>query len=207
MIQTAKKASIPARLIAAPSTTEPGVKWNSTSLTPAGTGTAMNTPFARSTGTSAPLTLAFQPGYHRSLSTASIGPDALTFAVSPLAWSERERTSPVAPTSIRPSGTQSKWQVAVQAIGELVATYTGRIRFGIPSEFATTLLPKVLGRFSQAYPAVTLEIVSDLSEKLFSQHLQHYDLILGLQHAPSKSRACQRRPAGARWRSRISKSR
>jgi len=29
----------------------------------------------------------------------SIGPDALTFAVSPLAWSERERTSPVAPGS------------------------------------------------------------------------------------------------------------
>ena len=62
-------------------------------------------------------------------------------------------------------------------------TITGRIRFGIPSEFATTLLPKVLGRFSQSYPAVTLEIISDLSEKLFAQHLGHYDLILGLQDA------------------------
>lgn len=67
-------------------------------------------------------------------------------------------------------------------------TITGRIRFGIPSEFATTLLPKVLGRFMQSYPGVTLEIKSDLSENLFSQHLGRYDLILGLQDAPSKSR-------------------
>jgi DNA-binding transcriptional LysR family regulator len=74
-----------------------------------------------------------------------------------------------------------------EALAELTQpTITGRIRFGIPSEFATTLLPKILGRFSQSYPAVTLEIISDLSEKLFAQHL---DLILGLQDAPSKSRA------------------
>jgi len=76
-----------------------------------------------------------------------------------------------------------------EALAELTQpTITGRIRFGIPSEFATTLLPKILGRFSQAYPAVTLEIISDLSENLFAQHLGHYDLILGLQDAPSKSR-------------------
>ena len=68
-------------------------------------------------------------------------------------------------------------------------TITGLILFGIPSEFATTLLPRVLGRFSQSYPAVTLEIISDLSEKLFTQHLGNYDPILGLQDAPSKSRS------------------
>ena len=76
-----------------------------------------------------------------------------------------------------------------EALAELTQpTITGRIRFGIPSEFATTLLPKILGRFSQSYPAVTLEIISDLSENLFAQHLGQYDLILGLQDAPSKSR-------------------
>jgi DNA-binding transcriptional LysR family regulator len=76
-----------------------------------------------------------------------------------------------------------------EALAELTQpTITGRIRFGIPSEFATTLLPKVLGRFAQSYPAVTLEITSDLSENLFVQHLGQYDLILGLQDAPSKSR-------------------
>jgi len=77
-----------------------------------------------------------------------------------------------------------------EALAELTQpTITGVIRFGIPSEFATTLLPKILGRFSQSYPAVTLEIISDLSEKLFAQHLGNYDLILGLQDAPSKSRS------------------
>jgi len=76
-----------------------------------------------------------------------------------------------------------------EALAELTQpTITGRIRFGIPSEFATTLLPKVLGRFMHSYPGVTLEIKSDLSENLFSQHLSHYDLILGLQDTPSKSR-------------------
>lgn len=76
-----------------------------------------------------------------------------------------------------------------EALDELTQpTITGRIRFGIPSEFATTLLPKVLGRFMQSYPRVTLEIKSDLSENLFSQHLGQYDLILGLQDTPSKSR-------------------
>ena len=76
-----------------------------------------------------------------------------------------------------------------EALAELTQpTITGRIRFGIPSEFATKLLPKLLGQFTKSYPAITLEIISDLSEKLFSQHLGHYDLILGLQDAPSKSR-------------------
>lgn len=76
-----------------------------------------------------------------------------------------------------------------EALAELTRpSMTGRIRFGIPSEFATTLLPKVLGRFTQAYPAVTLEINSDLSENLFSQHPGQYDLMLALQDAPSRNR-------------------
>ena len=36
----------------------------------------------------------------------------------------------------------------------------GQIRLGIPSEFATTLLPKIIGRFAQSYPQVTLEVLS-----------------------------------------------
>ena len=76
-----------------------------------------------------------------------------------------------------------------EALAELTRpTIQARIRFGIPSEFATTLLPKVLGRFTQAYPAVTLEINSDLSENLFSQHPGQYDLMLALQDAPSRNR-------------------
>ena len=46
-----------------------------------------------------------------------------------------------------------------EALAELaLPVISGRVRFGIPSEYATILLPKVLGRFAHSYPAVTLEI-------------------------------------------------
>ena len=61
---------------------------------------------------------------------------------------------------------------------------SGNIRFGIPSEFATTLLPRILGRFTQAYPNVTLEVTSDLSKHLLSNAHQ-YDLILALHNDPA----------------------
>jgi len=74
-----------------------------------------------------------------------------------------------------------------EALAELARpTITGRIRFGIPSEFATALLPKVLGRFTQTYPAVTLEIKCDLSENLVAQQPGQYDLILALRDDPSR---------------------
>lgn len=65
----------------------------------------------------------------------------------------------------------------------------GQIRLGIPSEFATTLLPKILGRFAQSYPYVTLEVFSDLSRNLLSEpQREQYDLILGLHDKPSPRR-------------------
>ncbi len=58
---------------------------------------------------------------------------------------------------------------------------SGRIRFGIPSEFAVTLLPKIVSRFAKAYPEVTLEVTCDLSRNLLSEDQRHhYDLILAL---------------------------
>ena len=65
----------------------------------------------------------------------------------------------------------------------------GQIRLGIPSEFATTLVPKILGRFSQAYPMVALEVFSDLSRNLLSETQRgKYDLILALHDKPSARR-------------------
>ena len=61
---------------------------------------------------------------------------------------------------------------------------SGKIHFGIPSEFATTLLPKIVGRFAQAYPNVTLEVTCALSKQLLSEPHQ-YDLILALHDDPS----------------------
>ena len=58
---------------------------------------------------------------------------------------------------------------------------SGRIRFGIPSEFAITLLPKIVSRFAKAYPDVTLEVTCDLSRNLLSEDQRNeYDLILAL---------------------------
>ncbi len=58
---------------------------------------------------------------------------------------------------------------------------SGRIRFGIPSEFAITLLPKIVSRFARAYPDVMLEVNCDLSRHLLSKEQRNqYDLILAL---------------------------
>lgn len=60
-------------------------------------------------------------------------------------------------------------------------TVSGRIRFGLPSEFAITLLPKIVSRFARAYPDVTLEVTCDLSRNLVAEAQQHrYDLVLAL---------------------------
>ena len=62
----------------------------------------------------------------------------------------------------------------------------GKVRLGIPSEFASTLLPKIVGLFSQSHPNVTLEVTSDLSKNLLHESRRlDYDLILGLHPDPS----------------------
>lgn len=61
------------------------------------------------------------------------------------------------------------------------ASLKGRLRLGIPSEFATTLLPSIIGEFSNLYPDVTLEVTSSLSRKLLSEELStEFDLVLAL---------------------------
>ncbi len=61
----------------------------------------------------------------------------------------------------------------------------GKVRLGIPSEFASTLLPKIVGLFSQSHPSVTLEVTSDLSKNLLCDKRRlEFDLILGLHPNP-----------------------
>ncbi len=52
---------------------------------------------------------------------------------------------------------------------------SGSIRVGIPNDFATSILPQVLGRFAQAHPKVTLEVTCDLSATL-GDHFESSDL-------------------------------
>jgi DNA-binding transcriptional LysR family regulator len=57
----------------------------------------------------------------------------------------------------------------------------GKVRLGIPSEFATTLLPKIVSRFAKAYPSVTLEVNCELSKHLLTKAGKaKHDLILAL---------------------------
>jgi DNA-binding transcriptional LysR family regulator len=57
----------------------------------------------------------------------------------------------------------------------------GRLRLGIPSEFATTLLPSIIGEFGKLYPDVSLEVTSALSKSLLKdENRTGYDLVLAL---------------------------
>jgi DNA-binding transcriptional LysR family regulator len=75
------------------------------------------------------------------------------------------------------------------AISELSkSAVSGKIRLGIPSEFATILLPKIVSRFASAYPNITLEVNCELSKNLLSKAgKQSHDLILALEDNPSKT--------------------
>ncbi|GAB2519021.1 LysR family transcriptional regulator [Microbulbifer agarilyticus] len=62
------------------------------------------------------------------------------------------------------------------------SSVTGKLHLGIPSEFASVLLPRIIGSFSQSYPDVSLEVTSDLSRNLLAKGKRdQFDLILALQ--------------------------
>lgn len=57
----------------------------------------------------------------------------------------------------------------------------GRLRLGIPSEFATTLLPSIIGEFGKLYPDVSLEVTSALSKSLLGDEDRNgFDLVMAL---------------------------
>lgn len=65
----------------------------------------------------------------------------------------------------------------------------GKVRLGIPSEFAATVLPAIIGDFVSLYPDVALEVKSELSKKLrHSDNREQYDLILALLEGPEQSK-------------------
>jgi DNA-binding transcriptional LysR family regulator len=58
---------------------------------------------------------------------------------------------------------------------------TGKIRLGIPSEFAASILPAIIGDFVALYPDVSLEIKSELSKQLMHvSNREQFDLVLTL---------------------------
>ena len=62
----------------------------------------------------------------------------------------------------------------------------GKVKLGIPSEFAIALLPKIVGSFARKNPQITLEVVCDLSRNLNADlKQQKYDLILSIVDNPN----------------------
>lgn len=67
---------------------------------------------------------------------------------------------------------------------------TGQVKLGIPSEFATALLPKIVKAFSRENPGVTLEVICDLSTHLtqgLTQGNDRFDVIVTLIDQPEKN--------------------
>lgn len=63
----------------------------------------------------------------------------------------------------------------------------GAVRLGIPNEFASSFLPRVLGEFAEVYPSVNLEVVCDLSKNLLARwERRELDLVFAL-HADAEA--------------------
>lgn len=72
----------------------------------------------------------------------------------------------------------------------------GSVRIGVPEDFATAHLPKVLAAFTEAHPLVELEVTCDLTLNLLDRfHAGDFDLVL------VKRQPAQEREEGVRvWR-------
>lgn len=82
-------------------------------------------------------------------------------------------------------------QLNDRALGELDSqAIKGKVRLGIPSEFAIALLPKIVGNFARKNPQITLEVICDLSRNLNAGlRQQRYDLILSISDHPISDQA------------------
>lgn len=60
---------------------------------------------------------------------------------------------------------------------------TGCVRIGLPNEFAVSLLPEILGKFTQTHPQVNLEVKCDLSVNLLTrlEKQQEFDLVIAIR--------------------------
>lgn len=61
---------------------------------------------------------------------------------------------------------------------------SGTVRLGIPNDFEVSFLATTLGRFSQAYPNVTLDVSCDISTTLLQDyHKGEYDLVMAVEES------------------------
>ena len=69
-----------------------------------------------------------------------------------------------------------------ECVGRLSGgTLTGTIRIGIPSNFALTFLPRILGRFSEANSDIALDVTCELSADLIAMLARReFDIVLAV---------------------------
>ncbi|WP_375055230.1 LysR substrate-binding domain-containing protein [Zobellella sp. DQSA1] len=61
---------------------------------------------------------------------------------------------------------------------------SGSVRLGIPNDFEVSFLATTLGRFSQSYPNVTLDVSSDISANLLHDYKKGaYDLVMAIEES------------------------
>lgn len=64
------------------------------------------------------------------------------------------------------------------------STISGHVKIGTPNDFATTFLPRVLGRFADRHADVSLEVVCELSRQLIDMlraQPNNLDIVLAMQ--------------------------
>lgn len=62
---------------------------------------------------------------------------------------------------------------------------SGCVRIGLPNEFAVSLLPEILGKFTQSHPHVTLDVKCDLSVNLLTrlEKNHEFDLVIAIRQS------------------------
>ena len=69
-----------------------------------------------------------------------------------------------------------------EAVSRLIKSKVkGRVKVGLPNDFAVTFLPEILGRFSKTHRDITLEVDCDISKALLERLKQgEFDLVIAL---------------------------
>ncbi len=74
----------------------------------------------------------------------------------------------------------------------------GRLKIGIPHEFTMSILPGLVGSFSQVHPNIVIEIECELSKTLLSNPLD-YDLVIALNDISQTSEGIHLRNEPLAW--------
>ncbi len=75
---------------------------------------------------------------------------------------------------------------------------SGRLRLGIPHEFTLSILPQLVGVFTQSHPNVVIEVECELSKHLLSSR-KDYDVILALHERGVKALGTRLRIEPLAW--------